>query len=256
MIAKLPNAVKDMNVSDAETAKDKCDVCLASKQTKLPFGKSERRAVKPLELVHSDVLGPVEPITSEGHRYAVSFIDDYSRLMKIYTMPRKSDTLDKFCLYRQEMENENKKVGTLRSDNGGEYTSKQFNEYCTTNGIRREFTIPETPEQNGVSERNWRTIMNMARAMLKGTDLARHWWGQTLATATYLKNRTLVANGNGRTPYELFYGEKPSLQNIKTFGCKVFIHNPNPRDKLDNRQQIKTTEDQQQDMYLLSEELQ
>jgi transposase InsO family protein len=129
------------------------------------------------------------------------------------------------------------KIAGLRSDNGGEYVSKEFTKFCLENGIKRELTIAQTPEQNGVAERCWRTLFGMTRSMLKEANLENKWWGKALITATYLRNRCLSnALPEDKTPFEMMTGRKPNLSNIRIFSCKVYSHDESPsRDKLDDK---------------------
>ena len=83
----------------------------------------------------------------------------------------------------------NKNVKSLRTDNGGEYTSNEFKKYCTEKGIFREFTNPHTPEQNGVSERLNRTIIETVRSMIFHAKLPLSFWAEAANTAVYLRNR-------------------------------------------------------------------
>ena len=242
MIQKLPESVTGIQLKNTDF--NTCENCIATKMTKIPFNSSTRRATKILELVHTDISGPMRtPAAISGHKYAINFIDDYSRLIKVYTLEKKSDALKALQRFiaevgqPQEMSLEIKKIGAIRSDNGGEYTSKQFEQFCLNNGIKRELTIPHTPEQNGVAERAWRTIAEMARAMLKEKSLDPSWWGRAFITAAYIRNRCLSsALPDGVTPYERFTGQKPDLSNIHVFGCKVYYLNESPtRGKLDDK---------------------
>ena len=123
----------------------------------------------------------------------------------------------------------------LRSDNGGEYTSGEFISFCLEKGIRRELTIPDTPQQNGIAERNWRTLFEMTRAMLKTANLSNKWWGRAIITAAYTKNRTLTKSNNEPiTPEELFTGKRPNLKDMKIFGTDIYVHDPTSS-KLDER---------------------
>ena len=83
-----------------------------------------------------------------------------------------------------------RKVKTIRTDNGGEYTSNTFQEYLLSEGIRHERTVPKTPEQNGVAERMNRTLVETVRSMLTGARLPQRFWAEALSTAVYLKNRS------------------------------------------------------------------
>lgn len=216
-----------------------CDVCAKSKMAKLPFQPSKNRADTPLQLVHSDVEGPMQtPSVGGQERFAISFLDDKSRLLRLYLMKTKDESLEKLMLYVAEVVNQSKfKLLTLRSDNGGEYISSAFRSYCLSQGIKQEFTVPHSPEQNGVAERAWRTTNNMVRSMLAESNLPNEFWGPATLAAAYIKNRVLhSANKDGRTPYEIMFGEKPDLSNIRVFGCPVFFKNTNPdMKKLDPR---------------------
>ena len=236
MIKRLVEHVEGMSIEHDDNTD--CDVCSQTKMVKKSFGNSERKTTKPLELVHSDISGPMRTLTAvHQEKWAISFIDDYSRLVKIYTMKKKSEALDKLKLFIADMKTIDAELKCLRTDNGGEYISHKFVEYCKENGIRREYTIPDTPEQNGVAERTWRSLYEMTRAMLKHSDLGNEWWGRALKTAAYLKNRCLnSAVKVNKTPFEMCYGKKPDLSTLRTFGCKVFAHIPKEKHyKLDDR---------------------
>jgi len=108
----------------------------------------------------------------------------------IYCIRNKSDVFDTFKKWKALVENETgKRLKCLRSDNGGEYYSKEFDRYCLENGIRREKTIPGTPQENGVSERMNRTIMERARGMRLHVGLPLQFWADVVDTIVYLINR-------------------------------------------------------------------
>ncbi|KAM0058194.1 putative RNA-directed DNA polymerase [Helianthus debilis subsp. tardiflorus] len=113
-----------------------CEPCVLGKQKRVTFVKKSRTPkAQKLELVHSDVYGPTSVTSLGGSRYYVTFIDDSTR-----------------------------KVKCLKSDNGGEYISKQFTDYCAKEGIKIR-TVPGTTQQNGVAERMNRTLNERARSM-------------------------------------------------------------------------------------------
>eukprot|EP00794_Sanderia_malayensis_P011639 gene11639-biopygen9313 len=173
--------------------------------------------------------------TMGGSRYYVTFIDDFSRYTVVHFLKKKSEVLDKFKEFVALMENlTEKKVKALRTDNEGEYISAAFQQFCSNHGIRREFTIPMNPQQNGVSERMNRTLMESTRCMLHHAELPKMFWAEALNTAVYLWNRSPTVALDGVTPYERFFGKKPDVGNLKTFGCKAFVHIPSEkRSKLD-----------------------
>eukprot|EP00253_Pinus_taeda_P023081 PITA_23081 len=179
---------------------DFCENCIYGKQKRVRFlrvGK-EKKSEK-LELVHTDVWGPAQVSSLCGSRYYVTFIDDATRKTWIYCIKNKSDVFDTFKKWKALVEIETgKKLKCLRSDNGGEYCSKEFDRYCSEHGIRREKTVPRTPQENGVSERMNRTIMERAREPSSSLD--------------------------GGVPEEAWTGKKVNYSFLKPFGCEAFIH--------------------------------
>jgi hypothetical protein len=112
----------------------------------------------------------------------------------------------------------------LRSDNGGEYYSKEFDDYCSYHGIRREKTVPQTPQENGVSERMNKTIMERARSMRLHAGLPLHFWADAIDIVVYLIKRGPSSSLNGRIPKEEWTGKKVNYYFLKTFGCEAFVH--------------------------------
>jgi transposase InsO family protein len=120
-----------------------------------------------LELVHSDVCGPMLSTSLSGYVYYVSFIDDYSRKTCVYFLKSKDEVLRKFKEFKALVENlSERKIKILMSDNGGEYTSNEFGSFCRDVGIKRELTILYNPQQNGVAERKNRTIMEAVKTIV------------------------------------------------------------------------------------------
>ena len=106
------------------------------------------------------------------------------------------------------------KIGTLRTNNGGEFTSNEFQNYCKDRGIKRHFTNAYTPQQNGVTERMNRTLMGMARSMMQFKGLSSSYWAEAVHIAVYLWNRSPTASLDGVTPYEAWYGYKPKVKHL------------------------------------------
>lgn len=124
-------------------------------------------------------------------------------------------------LKRAEVE-VSKEVKALRTDRGGEFTSKQFAEYCENRGIRHFLTAPYSPQQNGVVERRNQTVVSMARSLLKSKNMPGALWGEAVSTAIYLLNRSPTKSVQGKTPYEAWHSDKPSVNHFRTFGCVAF----------------------------------
>ena len=124
--------------------------------TKAPFTGKGQRATERLELIHSDVCGPMRVMARGGYYYFITFTDDFSRYGYVYLMRNKSDSFEKFKEYKAEVEKQiggGTSIKILRSDRGGEYLSTEFKEYLKECGIVSQLTPPGTPQWNGVSER-------------------------------------------------------------------------------------------------------
>ena len=112
----------------------------------------------------------------------------------------------------------------LRSDNGGEFISGEFKDFCSTKIIRRELIAPHNPQQNGVAERKNRTIVGAARAMLHDQGLPIHLWAEACNTAIYVQNHCPHRILGMSTPEEAFSGKKPNISHLRIFGSPVYIH--------------------------------
>jgi hypothetical protein len=124
----------------------------------------------------------------------------------------------------------------LRTDRGGEFTSNSFNEYCSNEGIKRQLTTAYTPQQNGVSERKNRTIMNMVRCLLAARDIPKLFWPKAVKWAIYVLNRSPTLSVKNITPEEAWSDKKPSVKHFRVFGCIAYVHIPDAqRKKLDNK---------------------
>ncbi|GJV23715.1 putative ribonuclease H-like domain-containing protein [Tanacetum coccineum] len=117
------------------------------------------------------------------------------------------------------------KVKVIRCDNGTEFKNKVMNQFCEMKGIKREFSVARTPQQNGVAERKNRTLIEAARTMLADSKLPTTFWVEAVNTACYVQNRVLVIKPHNKTPYKLFLGRKPVLSFMRPFGCHVTILN-------------------------------
>ena len=99
-----------------------------------------------------------------------------------------------------------KKLQTVRTDNGGEYTSQKLEAYLKSEGVKHELTIPRTPEQNGVAECLNRILMESITSMLIGGQLSQRFWAEALATAVYIRNRSPTKVIEEVTPHEVLLG--------------------------------------------------
>lgn len=216
-----------------------CEHCLEGKSSRVPFPKmSYSRAERVLDLIHTDVCGPMKNITPGGCRYLMTLIDDHSRYTVVCLLRQKSDAAA--CIKRF-VAHVKTRFGrapcVIRSDGGGEYANQELKTFYEQEGIEAQFTAAYSPQQNGIAERKNRSLQEMATCMLLDADLSKRFWGEAVATAAYLQNR-LPSRAVERTPYEAWFGKKPSLSGLRIFGSPAYVHIPdNKRSKLDSKAQ-------------------
>ncbi|KAK8715605.1 hypothetical protein V6N13_042935 [Hibiscus sabdariffa] len=158
-----------------------------------------------------------------GYQYFITFTDDFSRYGYIYLMRHKSEALEKFKEFKNEVQNQHgKSIKALRSDRGGEYLSQDFDELLKECGIVSQLTPPGTPQWNGVSERRNRTLLDMVRSMMSHTDLPTSFWGYALETAAFTLNR-VPSKSVQKTPHEMWTGRRPNMSFMKIWGCKAYV---------------------------------
>ncbi|MCO5579080.1 hypothetical protein L7F22_032932 [Adiantum nelumboides] len=227
--------VKGMTLSLSNI--DLCEACIFGKMTCTKFPRSRTKTSKVLELVHSDVFRTLPVPSLTGHKYVVLFLDDYSKYAIIYFMKHKSEVFQHFKHYHTFVERHTThRLQTLRSDNGGEYVSHEFRDYCLDLGIVRQFSVPHTPQQNGLAERKWGTLFNAARSMMQVAGLSQSFWEEATATACYLQNRMPSKTLPNVTPYQRWTNEKPDLTHVRIFGTPCYSLIPaEARTKLDPR---------------------
>jgi hypothetical protein len=166
-----------------------CNRCAQGKNIKNPFPKRDSKVEGVLELIHSYVCGPMPSSSISGYVYYVSFIDDYSRKTWIYFLKSKDEVFSKFKEFKALIDNiSERNITILRSDNGGEYTSKEFVNFCRDVGIKKELTTPYNPQQNDVAERKNKTIMEAVKTMIHDQDLPMCLWVEAAMAAVYVQN--------------------------------------------------------------------
>ena len=217
------------------THKGICKGCALGKNIKKPFPSSNNRSKEILDLIHSDVCGLMPVKYLGGSSYYIIFIDDYSRNTWLYLLKTQDKVFNKFQEFKAEIENlMNKKIKMLRTDNGGEYTSKEFVAFYKSAGIRREMTVHHNPQQNGVAERKNISIEETVKALLNDQGLSMFLWGEATMTTIYVQNRSPHRILKDMTPEEAFSGKKPNVENLRIFGCPVYSHIPkDKRNKLE-----------------------
>jgi hypothetical protein len=225
-ICKAVNGLLELKV-DQEGI---CNGCAQGKNIKNPFPKRDSKQKKHwnssiqmcvAECHHPPLMG----MYTMYHSLMIILIKDLD-IFEVFNKIREFKALIKNLSER--------KIKILRSDNGGEYTSKEFVSFCRDVGIKRELTTPYNPQQNGVAERKNRTIMEAVKTMIHDQDLSMCLWAEAAMAVVYVQNRLSHSTLGFKTPEEMFTGKKPEVSHLKIFGCPVFVHIPKEkRNKLE-----------------------
>jgi hypothetical protein len=199
-----------------------CKGCMIGKNIKKAFPSSDNRAHGILDLVHFDVCGPMSSPSLSGCLYY-----DYSRNCWIYFLKAKSDTFDQFKEYKSFIEKKRgKHIRILRTNNGGEFESLQFEDFCKSARSKRQLTMPYNPHQNGVVERKNMTICEAVKSIMFDQNLPNSLWEEATSTVAYIQNRCPHAILKDKTPEEVFSGINPKVGHLRIFGCPMYIHVP------------------------------
>ncbi|KAL5816544.1 hypothetical protein ACOSQ3_024922 [Xanthoceras sorbifolium] len=179
-----------------------CTDCMIGKQHRDPILKrSTWRASQKLQLIHVDICGPISPTSNSKKMYLICFIDDFSRKTWVYFLVKKSEALVTFKYFKKYVEKDmDACIKCLRTDRGGEFTSRDFNEFCKENGIKRQLAAAYTPQQNEVAERKNRTIMNLVRSMLSEKKIPKTFWPEAMNWTVYILNQTPTLAVKNITP--------------------------------------------------------
>lgn len=153
------------------------DVCVLRKHSREPFNGARCRAIRPLQRIHSDVCGPIEPPSWDGHRYFVSFVDDQSYFAVVYLLRKKSEVFEMFKEFAAMATTQcGTKISKLTVDQGREYCSNSQKQYYKAMEIQIEPTVAYSPQQHGVAERFNRTLIEKVRTMLIGPNAPKLLW--------------------------------------------------------------------------------
>jgi hypothetical protein len=197
-----------------------CDTCAISTLRSRPHSSHIQPGESPLDLIHSDVLGPFKP-GLDGSRFIVTFLCDATQLSAAYCIKSKGEVFDCFKHFKLQYERLDRKIHRLRADNGGEYSSKDFLRYLFKNGIIPEFTVPGNPQQNGAAEKFGHVLWNRAKTFLKLSRLPWSYWPEMVRTANYVRLRTPHSRLR-TTPFRSWHGRDPHWKHLRTPGTKCW----------------------------------
>lgn len=186
-------AVTGMSVSpNSKQLNECCHGCNVGKMHKLLFTTSQSKTHRVGELIHSDLVGPMQVASPNGARYYALFKDDSSRCKALYFLKLKSETSECFKTFSLKLFTETgNRIETLRSDNGGEYTGQDFKDWMAVNGIKQQTSAAYTPEQNGKAERDNRTTVEAARSQIHAKGIPLKLWAEAVNHSVYIKQNSI-----------------------------------------------------------------
>jgi hypothetical protein len=190
-----------------EYRKVECMGCLKGKAVRLASTDNPTRALRPLVNVSVDLWGPATTKSRLGYSYFLTCYDDYSFYVHTTPLRNKSDALGAMQAYTNLVENQlERTVKVIRSDQGGEFGSNAFRDWCQSKGIEHALTPTDAHNQNARVERAHLTLMNDVRTTLVESGLPRSFWVDALLHAVYTRNR--LPNKAGVVPWELFKADR------------------------------------------------
>ena len=215
-----------------------CKPCKVAKMRNRIDRKVRRRKDKPLDLVSIDICGPL-PVSLKGNRYFLQIVDNYSRMVWIYPVKDRKEAMEALRKWKKsvELQTEYKLIGIIhegpaltlkavRSDNAPEI-KEVLDEWAREEGIQPEYTVVHSSHQNGVAERSIQSSENSIRAMIEDADLPIEFWDEAALTDAYIRCRTAtgpIIDGKVQTPYQAFYGEVPSIDHMRVWGCICYSY--------------------------------
>ena len=245
-----PRRLRHMNPRNMEVLRNKkgngaeytgtisgCDICSVTKSKQQAHPKkSTRKTTRPIQLVYTDLMGPFTPAAKGVYRFVSKFTGDYSRMKEMFLLKNKTEAAESLHQYNMTVAAPSGlQIENLRCDKGGEYTGQEFRTLCVGAGINMEYTATNTPQKNGVSERDGQTLAKITRCLMKDGDFPPFMWGELMFTATYLANRTPHSTLEGATPYSKMHNLEPDLTGLRAIGARAFVHRETYTKKLEDR---------------------
>lgn len=227
---------KGLRVLGLPTSNKVCEKCIEGKATRLPFPSRNRKNSRTIgELIHSDVAGPINPQTKEGYKYFQVIIDDFSNFLMVKLLKTKDEAAGNLIEYIKLLKTQfNVRTKRIRCDNGGEFSSHAFKNFCKNKGIIIEYTMPYSPQQNGKSERMNRTLQDKVRIKLAETKLPKTLWGEAVLCSAYEINRSPTRANNMTPPAKIWYGVN-DVSKLRIFGSKAWASVVPKRSKFEPR---------------------
>ncbi|POW04639.1 hypothetical protein PSTT_10257 [Puccinia striiformis] len=214
-----------------------CPVCAISKSTQVNPLTSTLRKIERLDVMAADLIGPFQVDSIDGGKYLLTMRDVATGYAFAKVLKRKNDANGHIINIITRLEQvTGKRVGTLRSDNGGEFSNQELFDFLALKGIAAEKSLPYHHYQNGMIERFNRTIADMGRTILIDSLLPKEFWSYSFVWAAHVLNRLPNKASGDKTPFEALFDRKPQYDHFRVFGSTGYVHIPHKkRQKLDDQ---------------------
>ncbi|GJW15733.1 retrovirus-related pol polyprotein from transposon TNT 1-94 [Tanacetum coccineum] len=206
-----------------------CSACALGKSKKSSHQpKAEDTNQEKLYLLHMDLCGPMRVVSINGKRYILVIVDDYSRFPWVRFLRTKDEAPKAIikCIKNIQVRL-NAIVHNVRTDNGTEFVNQTLREFYENVGISHQTSVARSPQQNGIVERQNRTLIEAARTTLIFSKAPLFLWAEAINTSCYTQNRLLILHRYNKTPYELMQDKKPDLSFFHVFGALCYPTNDN-----------------------------
>ena len=205
------------------TVGEVCGTCAIGCQHREAIIGTKEKAVALLDVVHSDICGPMQVSMITGERYFITFIDEPSGRVAVTLLKTKSEALGAFHAYKMRAEKEaGRGIRALKTDGRGEYLNNEFKSYLQGWGIGHKISPPYTPAHNGLGERTNQTLMESARSMIADAQLDKAFWGFAVVTAAHIHNRLPSRSHESKSPLHHWTGRPASIGHLRVFGSVTY----------------------------------
>ena len=203
-----------------------CDSCVRGKLKRHAMtGTINHNTTRIMHTWMVDIAGPIKHATIGGNTYVLVVVDVHSRRKWVFLVKKKSDAAEKIItLIKQQQVETGLSLVELHSDGGGEVVNNQMKAFLQSNGTKQTYTVPYTPQHNGIAERSIGAVFSTARTMLQHARAKLSLWGLAIHAAAHVLFRCIAAGDTKRTSYERWHGVKPDVSHLHVFGCDAYVY--------------------------------
>ncbi|CAI5526685.1 unnamed protein product, partial [Closterium sp. Naga37s-1] len=226
LVSGLPRSLPPLPPGPGPT----CVPCVEGRQRAAPHSSQFPPTEAPLQTLHMDVWGPAR-VRGQGHeRYFLLVVDDYSRYTTVFPLRSKGDVTEVLIdwihaarLQLRESFGSDFPVLRLHSDRGGEFSSGLLRAYCRARGIRQTFTLPDSPQQNGIAERRIGMVMDVARTSMMHAAAPHFLWPFAVRYAAHQINLHPRVSMPETSPALLWTGKVGDASAFRVWGSRAFV---------------------------------